>query len=255
MLTFDGRLERSDSLVTSESSDISIEDLGEGYKIAISKEHRFGTDAFLLADFASPRHKDICCDLCAGNGIVGLLMLRNFQPAKVTAVELQKKAYELAMLSKELSGADRFEPQNCDLRQWRGERSGAYDVITCNPPYKIAGTGAKSANDAEALARHEIECTIFDVCEAAKRNLKYGGRLCICNRPERLAGCISAMRQNGIEPKRLRTVHKNAGSPAWLILLEGRFGGSGFMKIEPPLIVQGEGGEEYSDEMKRIYRL
>ena len=232
--------------------DISIEDLGEGYKIAISSEHRFGTDAFLLADFAAPRHKDICCDLCSGNGIVALLLLRNFQPAEVAAVEIQKKAYDLSLMSKELSGAENFLPQNCDLRGWRSGRQ--FDLITCNPPYKVDGTGAKSADGAEALARHEIVCTVFDVCEAAKRNLRYGGRICICNRPERLADCISAMRKNGIEPKRLRTVHKNANSPAWLILLEGRMGGSGFMKIEPPLIVQNDGGD-YSDEMKRIYRI
>lgn len=232
--------------------DITFEDLGEGYKVAISKEHRFGTDAFLLADFAAPRHKDICCDLCSGNGIIALLLLRNFQPAALSAVEIQKKAFDLSVMSKEASGADRLMTINADLRQWRGERQ--FDLITCNPPYKRGGTGAKSADEAEALARHEIECTVYDVCAAAKRNLKYGGRLCICNRPERLADCIEAMRQNGIEPKRLKTVHKNEESPAWLILLEGRMGGSGFMRIEPPLFVQGGDGE-YTPQMKRIYRL
>ena len=62
------------------------------------------------------------------------------------------------------------------------------------------------------------------------------------------------MRECKIEPKRLRTVHKTASSPPWLILAEGRLGGSSFMKIEPPLIVMGDNGE-YSDEMKRIYKL
>ena len=231
--------------------EISIEDLGGGFKVAISKEHRFGTDAFLLADFASPKRKDRCLDLCAGNGIVGLLALRDFMPEEVYAIELQKPAYELSVKSKELSGAENFFPINADLRVWRGERQ--FDVITCNPPYKRGGTGAESSSKASALARHEIECTVYDVCEAAKRNLRFGGRLCLCNRPERLADCIEAMRKNGIEPKRLRSVHKNADSPAWLILIEGRLGGSGFMKIERPLFVLENG--EYSSEMRRIYRL
>lgn len=232
---------------------ITLEDLGEGYKIAISKEHRFGTDAFLLADFASPRHKDICCDFCSGNGIVAMLLLRNFAPREVIGIELQNSAYKLALESKKASSAEGFHPINADLKEFRAEKQ--FDLITCNPPYKIAGTGAKSKNEHEAIARHELECTVADVCLAAKRNLKFGGRLCICQRPERLADCIFAMRENGIEPKRLRTVHKDALSPAWLILLEGRMGGSGFMKIEPPLIVKGENGEDYSEEMKRIYRI
>ena len=234
-----------------QNDEISVEELGGGFKVAISKEHRFGTDAFLLADFAAPKRKDRCLDLCSGNGIVGLLMLRDFQPDEVWAAEIQKSAHGLAVMSKELSGAGNFFPINADLRVWRGERQ--FDVITCNPPYKRGGTGAESSSRAEAVARHEIECTVYDVCEAAKRNLRFGGRLCICNRPERLADCIEAMRKNGIEPKRLRTVHKNADSAAWLILLEGRLGGSGFMKIERPLLVLENG--EYSKEMKRIYRL
>ncbi len=232
--------------------EISVEDLGEGYKAAISRDHRFGTDAFLLADFAAAKRRDRCLDLCSGCGIIALLLLRNYRPRGVVSVEIQPEAVELERLSKKLSGAESFEPLLADLRGWRAERP--FDLITVNPPYKRDGTGASSSREAAAVARHELECSIFDVCEAAKRNLRFGGRLCLCNRPERLADCVSAMRACGIEPKRLRTVHKNAGSPAWLILLEGRLGGSGFMKIEPPLFVRGEDGG-YSDEMKRIYRI
>ena len=52
----------------------SFESLGEGYSVCVSAEHRFGTDAFLLAEFSAPRRKDSVCDLCSGNGIVALLM-------------------------------------------------------------------------------------------------------------------------------------------------------------------------------------
>lgn len=230
----------------------TLESLGDGFEVAISADHRFGTDAFLLADFAAPKKRDICCDLCSGNGIVALLMLRNFSPAEVTALEIQREAYELSLISKERSKAENFHPMNLDLRGYQSVAQ--FDLITCNPPYKADGSGIKSENAAEALARHEIECTVSDVCETARQNLRYGGRLCVCNRPERLANCIYEMRRHGIEPKRLRTVHKDASSPAWLILLEGRMGGSEFMTVEKPLIVKAADGG-YSEEMKRIYRL
>ncbi len=234
-------------------SDLSYESLGEGYKICVSQEHRFGTDAFLLADFASPRHKDRVCDLCTGDGIVALLMSRDFKPKEIYAVELQEKAYHQLCLSREASSAVEIVPVNADLKEWQAPYQ--FDVITCNPPYKIDNTGAKNDSEAVSIARHEIACTVYDVCKAAKKMLKFGGRLCICNRPERLADCIEAMRQNGIEPKRLRTVHKDTKTDAWLILLEGSMGGAKFMKVLPPLIVKGENGEAYSDEMKRIYKL
>ncbi len=232
-------------------TDITYEKLSDKIFAAVSSEHRFGTDAFLLADFAAPRHKDRVIDLCAGTGIVSLLMLRDFAPQSVKAVEIQGKAYDLMVLSRSRSGLLNFEPVLGDLKTFREPVPA--DVITCNPPYYAEGTGKKSADSSLAAAKHELLCDISDVCRSAKKNLKFGGRLCICNRPERLADCVFAMRENGIEPKRLRTVHKTAKDPAWLILLEGRSGGSGFMRIERPLTVYENG--EYSEEMKRIYRI
>lgn len=233
--------------------DLSFESLGEGYSVCVSNEHRFGTDAFLLADFAQVRNKDSVCDLCTGNGIVALLMSRDFSPKEIYAVELQKKAFYQLERSKEESKADEIIPVSGDLKEWTPPKK--LDVVTCNPPYKIDNTGLKNESDAVTIARHETACTMFDVAQCAKRALRFGGRLCICNRPERLADVIEAMRKAGIEPKRLRTVHKNPESAPWLILVEGRLGGSKYLKIEKPLYIKGENGEAYSEEMKRIYKL
>ncbi|MBR7007906.1 MAG: methyltransferase [Ruminococcus sp.] len=233
-----------------EYTDFTFEELGKGFKVCVSQEHRFGTDAFLLADFAKPRHKDKVCDYCTGCGIIAMIMQRNFQPAKIYALEIQQKAYEQVKLSAKESGTLNVEAVLGDLREWRSPE--ALDLITCNPPYKISGTGAKNDSDAVSIARHEMMCTIQDVCAAAAKNLRFGGRLCVCNRPERLSDVIMAMRENGIEPKRLRTVHKNPETAPWLILVEGRRGGNNFIQIEKPLYVRSADGG-ISDEMSRIY--
>ncbi|MGN0623037.1 MAG: tRNA1(Val) (adenine(37)-N6)-methyltransferase [Oscillospiraceae bacterium] len=230
--------------------DFTFERLGDKIEICISTEHRFGTDAFLLANFAAPRHKDTVCDFCTGSGIIALLMHKNFSPRHIDAVEIQEKAHEQLKISLERSQIDSITPILGDLKSYRADSE--LDLITCNPPYKLDGTGAKNDSGAVSFARHEMLCTIGDVCEAAKRNLKYGGRLCICNRPERLCDIMTAMRQNGIEPKRLRTVHKDQSCAPWLILVEGRKGGKPFMQIEKPLYVYNSDGES-SEEMLRIY--
>ena len=232
-------------------NDLTYEQLGERYKVCISTEHRFGTDAFLLADFAGARHKDICADLCTGSGIIELLLEKKYSPKKTYAIEIQKKAYDQLCLSIKASKAeDTMIPVNADLKEWRcGEE---LDLITCNPPYKLNNTGAKNESEAISIARHEMMCTIGDVCAAAKRNLKFGGRLCICNRPERLCDIMTAMRANGIEPKRLRTVHKNPSCAPWLVLIEGKKGGKAFLNIERPLFVRtADGG--ISEEVQQIY--
>ncbi len=232
-------------------NDLTYEQLGERYKVCISTEHRFGTDAFLLADFAGARHKDICADLCTGSGIIALLLDKKYSPKKTYAVEIQKKAYDQLCLSIEASKAEAtMIPVNADLKEWRCDEE--LDLITCNPPYKLDNTGAKNESEAVSIARHEMMCTIGDVCKAAKRNLKFGGRLCVCNRPERLCDIITAMKENGIEPKRLRTVHKNPNCAPWLVLVEGKKGAKAFLNIERPLFVRtADGG--ISEEVQQIY--
>lgn len=73
----------------------------------------------------------------------------------------------------------------------------------------------------------------------------------MCNRPERLADMISLMRQNKIEPKRMRLVCQRVGEEPWLVLLEGRKCGNSGMRVAPTLYV--EDGENFSQEMIEIY--
>lgn len=233
-------------------NDLTFEKLSDKIEICISTEHRFGTDAFLLADFAKPRHKDKVCDFCTGSGIIALLMERNFNPGHIYAIEIQEKAHLQLKISIERSKITNITPILGDLKGWRAKQE--LDLITCNPPYKIDNTGAKNDLEAVSIARHEMMCTIDDVCQSAAKNLKFGGRLCICNRPQRLCDIMVAMRNAGLEPKRVRFVSKNPETAPWLVLVEGRKGGNPFLQVEPQLFTHDENGE-YTKEMKRIYQL
>ena len=68
-----------------------FEALGDQLSICVSKEHKFGTDAFLLADFAAPRRRDRACDLGTGCGIVALCWYRALEssPGHCTCVDIQ----------------------------------------------------------------------------------------------------------------------------------------------------------------------
>ena len=96
-----------------------------------------------------------------------------------------------------------------------------------------------------------VLCVCEDVVKAAAYLLKFGGRLCICHRPERLADIICDMRAHGIEPKIYREVIQREGEQPWLVLVEGRLGGNKGMTVLPPLYVEKDG--LLSDEMMDIY--
>jgi tRNA1(Val) A37 N6-methylase TrmN6 len=205
-----------------------------------------------LADFSKPKHKDTVCDLCSGNGIVAVLMEKNSQPKKILAVEIQKEAVLLIEKTVEKSSLSNITPLCADLCDTNAlPFHGEFDLVTCNPPYKLNNTGAKNESEAFSIARHEILCTAEDVSRTAAKLLKPGGRLCLCNRPERLCDVIISMKKYLIEPKRLRFVSKNAQSAPWLFLIEGKKGSKPFLQVEKPFFIHGENG--LSDELKKLY--
>ncbi len=228
--------------------------LGSGIRVAVSKEHSFGTDAVLLADFASPKRNEKACDLGTGCGIIPMIWCRNGQAKEITAVELQEKGFLQTCESIRISSVeDKVRAVNHDLKDIKSVLGHAsMDIVTMNPPYKAADAGIKSVAKAELIARHEVECNLDDICSTAAYLLNFGGRLCMCNRPERLSDMIVAMKNNGIEPKRLRLVSKTPYTRPWLFLIEGRKGGKPFMNIDPLLIMYGEDGE-LSKEVTDIY--
>ena len=233
-------------------TEYKYEKLTEKIFVCASTEHRFGTDAFLLADFSQYRKKDKVCDLGTGCGIIPLIMQKKLPPEIIYAIDIQEGAIEQLKAGIEKSQVSGIIPICADLKElWENAPIGQLDLVTCNPPYKAVNAGFESAITAQKIARHEIMCNIDDVCRCAGKLLKFGGRLCICNRPERLADVIYAMRNNGIEPKRMRFVSKNPESPAWLFLIEGKKGSKPFMQVENQLFIRNENG--FSEELERIY--
>lgn len=230
----------------------NFEKLTEKIYVCASSNHRFGTDAFLLADFSKYRQKDKVCDLGTGCGIIPLIMQKSRPPQVTYAVDIQESAVEQLRLGMEKSDASGIIPICADLKElWGDAPLGQLDLVTCNPPYKADNAGFQSEITAQRIARHEIMCNIDDVCRAAERLLKFGGRLCVCNRPERLSDVLFAMKSNNIEPKRLRFVSKTASDAPWLFLVEGKKGSKPFMQIEPQLYIRSESG--FSEELQKIY--
>lgn len=232
-----------------------LEPLGSGIEVIVSKRHVFWTDTVLLANFTQPKKNDTACDLGCGCGTIPLIWSRDILPKSVLAVEIQTEAYDMARRSVIHNGLeDKISVVNADLRNLKGIAPAAeFSLVVCNPPYKAEGTGIVNPDNSLKAARHECECTINDIVACACTLLRFGGRLCLCQRPERLPDIIEAMRKYKIEPKRLRFVQLNANKPPKLFMIEGRRGGKpGGLKVENTLFLQDENGK-CSKEMLKIY--
>lgn len=220
--------------------------------IYVSEYHRFSTDTILLADFSMPKPNELCADIGTGCGMIPMLWCVRSKMKKAYGIEIQEDAAQMAQESVKLNGfEEKLEIITADVKELKDERLKELHLVSCNPPYKPIGSGIRSEETAEDVARHEISCSIEDVAKAASMFLRFGGRLCVCQRPERLCDVMEAFRKYGIEPKRLRMVQQRKDKKPFLFLLEGKKGGKPYLNVEPTLFV--EDNNNFSEEMMKIY--
>lgn len=211
------------------------------------------TDSFLLASFPRLRRDMDVCDLGAGSGLLGLLLLAREPGLTVTGLELQPEACALLRRTAADNGLEqRLLCLNGDLRRREELPAGRFRLVVSNPPYFSAGSGALPPGESRRLARSESGCTLTELCAAAARLLRWGGSFCLVYRPERLPELLEELRRSRLEPKRLRFVQHSASTAPSLLLLDSRLGGRPGLRVEPPLLLTGPDGRE-TEEVRRIY--
>ena len=211
----------------------------------------FGTDALLLAGYINGKHKS-GVEIGGGSGIISMLLLTREKVGTVNCIEVQEEYAALIGRNAELNSlSDRLTPVCSDVREYKpGEEC---DIVFTNPPYMKSTSGAHNERTAKTVARHEIFGDIRDFCHAGARLLKFGGTFAVVYRPDRLIDLISAMRSEGVEPKRMTIVHADTSSEPSMVLIEGKKGGkSGLLLTKPLIIYKDKGHKEYGEDMDHI---
>lgn len=236
--------------------DERIDDLQRNGYCIIQKKNGFcfGMDAVLLSGFAQVYQNESVIDLGTGTGIIPILLKIKTEGKHFTGLEIQEQFADMAARSVRLNGMeDRVEIVTGDIREAsRLFGKASFDVVTSNPPYMDDSHGLKNPDTQKAIARHEILCTLEDVCREAALLLKPGGRFYMVHRPRRLVEIISVLKSHKLEPKRMKLVHPFVDKEANMVLIEAVRGGRSMMRVEAPVIVYQAPGV-YSEEIYTIY--
>ena len=211
----------------------------------------FGTDALLLAGYVSGKYSS-ALELGGGTGIISMLLLVRGKVQTVDCVEIQEEFAELiARNAKHNKLSDRLRAVCSDVREFRPERE--CDLIFTNPPYMKTTSGKENLEDKKNIARHEVAGTIYDFCKSGSKMLKYGGTFAVVYRPDRLIDLIDALRQSGLEPKRMTYVHANEKAEPSMVLIEAKKGGKCGLKLTRPLLIyKNTDNKDYSEDMNFI---
>ena len=223
--------------------------------VTLTQDSRFfplGEDTMLLSAFAAPKKSARGLDLCAGQGFLGILCGLRRPEVQLEALELQEEACAITTDNAKRAGLN--IPVTCaDLRQPLPRMHDRFDFVLCNPPYFEEGRG-KTAQGAMGQARSDLGANIHEVCQAAFRCLKTGGRLYLCFPANRLADLCGALEQNQLALKRLRFVHPRPGKEANLVLIDAVKQGGAGVTVLPPLFLRDEQNQT-TGEYREIYEV
>lgn len=214
----------------------------------------FGMDAVLLTGFARVKQGARVLDLGTGTGIIPILLEAKTEAEHLTGLEIQEDSADMARRSVLLNGLEhKIDIVTGDIKEAGSLFDAAsFDVITCNPPYMIGQHGFTNEEDAKAIARHEILCTLEDVVSQTAKLLKPGGNFFMVHRPFRLAEIMTVLQAYKLEPKRMQLVYPFVDKEPNMVLIEANRGGRPRMTVEKPLIVYREPGV-YMPEIYDIY--
>ena len=224
-----------------------IEDMGiDGLRIVQDTDlYRFTSDSVLLSRFARAKKGDRVADFCAGSGIVAFhfhALNRQKNNLSYVLFELQEKLIELSKKTAELNGFSQFSFCQGKLQEIPEAYRESFSLILCNPPYERGGF--ENENYEKAICRKELTITFEEIAKAAAFALKFGGRLAIINRADRLAEACYLLKKYNLEVKRIQFVAGRAGAKPYLVMLEAVKGGKPTSEILPTIINQKEEKEK-----------
>ena len=205
--------------------------------------YRFTSDSVLLSKFASVKHDDNVADFCAGSGIVAyhLYALRRAEKRNLqfTLFELQPTLCQLAEKTANVNGFDNFNVVCGRLQDMDEKYRERFSLVVCNPPYERGGLENESYE--KAICRKEITLNLQEIAKAAAFALKFGGRIAMVHRADRLAEVCYTLKNVNIEVKKIQFVAGKSGAKPYLVLIEGVKGGKPACDILSTVINQKEG--------------
>lgn len=217
-----------------------------------SDGYRYSIEPFLLADFVNLPPQAKVLDVGTGCGIIPLLLLTRQPRLRITAVEIQKPLYEMAVRNVSqngLSGA--VEVLQADFTKNDTFRE-LFDVIVSNPPYRKINSGRINPNKVKAIARHELTLTLPLLVRNSCTLLKPGGKMVLAYPSARFDEVRVELTRWNLNLGRVRFVHGYPGTEAKIVLIEASKESITDHVVETPLTIYNIDGS-YTREMRDIY--
>lgn len=200
------------------------------------KGYCFTSDSVLLANYVKCSKTDVVVEFCAGTGVISILLSKKQNPKKIYSIELMKKYYQMLSHSVKYNKLeDKIVPVCMKLEDVCKEfGSGFADVVVCNPPYYPQNSKNIIKSAETAIATTEITTSLENVMESVGKVLKFGGKLFMVHRVDRLIDVVCEARKFKIEPKKLSLIYPKEDYEPVVFLMEAIKGGKPGLRVPKP---------------------
>lgn len=139
---------------------------------------------WIISEFGTPNSELRILDIGTGSGCIAISLAKNLPKAQVYALDISKKALEVAIKNAEINNAQ-IEFLEQDILNWNPGFILEFDIIVSNPPYVRE---LEKTHMRKNVLNHEPELALFvpdddalkfyrAIIKVTKRNLKTGGKL------------------------------------------------------------------------------
>jgi len=228
-----------------------------------SGAHRSGLDAILIAASLPEGARGALIDLGSGVGVAGLAARALNPGLGLTLVDNDPAALRLAGRNVELARErlpDAAEPRIVDAdvtltgaaRRETGLEPQSADYVISNPPYNDSAKARTSPNPERAHAHMLDDEGLRSWIKTAIWLLRPKGEVTLIVRTTRLALTLSAFGQ-AVGDVTILPVHARADQAASRILLRGKAGSRGPLRLLPGFVLHEGAGSHFRPEAAAIF--
>lgn len=234
----------------------SIDDLlGSAIKIKQPVNgFRISIDTLLLAACVPAQSGDTVLDAGAGVAGAALSLAHRVKGLQVTGFELQREMVDYArenIAINDMQGS--VSVIEGDITQPPAElKPGSFDHVIANPPYLPQGKAIRSPSKNKDLANMDKTANLKSWVNFCVNMSRHKGSISFIYRADRLDELISRL-YGKVGDLQVCPLWPHEGEAAKRVLVQGRKGVSGGMRILPGLVLHGADGA-YTKEVDSILR-
>ncbi|WP_342268925.1 tRNA1(Val) (adenine(37)-N6)-methyltransferase [Spiroplasma endosymbiont of Aspidapion aeneum] len=213
----------------------------------------FSIDSILLARFVKLKNDVKIIDIGTNNCVIPLIMSL-YSNSKITAIEIQQKAYNIA--KKNITINNKEEKINLvwgDIKDFSKNNNNYFDIVVCNPPYfKVEDSSKKNISIAKTLSRHEVSLNIDELLQCSSKILNNKKDFYMIHLTERFDEIILKLRKYKLTPKFVQFIYPKENIKSNRFMIHCKYNANQGISILPPLIINEKNGS-YTREVQKFF--